>query len=207
MRLEVRRGCPAALPILRGVPYHVTNRAREGVTLFDSAAAYRAFVELIEETLYLRPTRVLAFCVMPNHWHFVLWPETDDAVERFIGLLSLVHAKRFHQRHGTTGSRPGYPERFEALPIEAAPNLYRVIRYVERNPCAAGLSLTADGWPWSSAAPGSPIRLADWPAPRPPDWKSYVDVAIETPELKQIREWRKGQPRRRRRSPGDGFDW
>src|SRR5687767_12323836 len=100
------------IPLLAGVVYHVTNRAREGLVLFDSPTAYLAFIDLIVETLAIRPIRVLAFCVMSNHWHFILWPETDTAIEDFTGRLSLIHAKRFHRWHGTTG--PVYPERFEA---------------------------------------------------------------------------------------------
>ena len=177
--------------------YHVTNRSAAGVTLFDSRAAYRAFVNLIAEAQAARPTRLLAYCVMPNHWHFVLWPETDHAVERFVGWLSLTHAKRFHRWHGTRGQV--YPERYEAVAVQADANLYRVVRCVERNPCAARLASTADAWPWSSAAAGSPIRLADWPAPRPPGWKDYVETPIETAELQRIRSQLKREPVRRLR--------
>ena len=185
--------------------YHVTNRSAAGVTLFDSRAAYRAFVDLIAEAQVVRPTRLLAYCVMPNHWHFVLWPQSDDAVERFVGWLSLTHAKRFHRWHGTRGQV--YPERYEAVAVEADANLYRVVRYVERNPCAARLASTPAAWPWSSAAAGSPIQLSDWPAPRPPDWKDYVATAIETAELQRIRSQLKREPLRRlRRRRIDEFD-
>ena len=186
--------------------YHVTNRSAAGVTLFDCRAAYRAFVDLIAETQVVRPTRLLAYCVMPNHWHFVLWPQSDDAVERFVGWLSLTHVKRFHRWRGTSG--PVYPERYEAVPVETGQSLFRVIRYVERNPCAAGLTPTPGVWQWSSAASGSRIRLAEWPAPRPPDWRDYVEAAIETAELEDIRRHLKGEPLRRlRRRKSDGFDW
>ena len=119
---------------------------------------------------------------MPNHWHFVLWPETDDAVERFVGWLSLTHAKRFHRWHGTRG--PVYPERYEAVPVEADTNLYRVIRYVERNPCAARLVVDAG----CMALVQRRARLAD-PAVGVagsrvrPTGRTYVETAIETAEL------------------------
>ena len=176
------------------------------MTLFDSRSAYGAFVNLIAEAQAVRPTRLLAYCVMPNHWHLVLWPETDDAVERFVGWLSLTQVKRFHRWRGTRG--PVYPERYEAVPVESGKSLFRVIRYVERNPCAAGLTPTPGGWQWSSAASGSRIRLSEWPAPRPPDWRDYVETAIETAELEDIRRHLKGEPLRRlRRRKADGFDW
>jgi putative transposase len=192
--------------IVAGFVYHVTNRAGPGLTFFDSRAAYRAFVNLIAETQAVRPTRLLAYCVMPNHWHLVLWPETDDAVERFVGRLSLTHAKRLHRWRGTSG--PVYPERYEAIPVESGKSLFRVIRYVERNPCAACLVPTPGAWHSSSASPGSLIRLAEWPAPRPRDWQAYVETAIESAELEDIRRQLKREPLRRlRRRRSDGFDW
>jgi REP element-mobilizing transposase RayT len=85
------------VPCLAGVVYHVTNRAHDGVTLFETPAAYVAFVELIEDTRLLRPIRILAYCVMPNHWHLLLWPETDDAVQRFVGMLSMTMRSAFRR--------------------------------------------------------------------------------------------------------------
>ena len=117
-RLDLRPLCPAD-PFASSPTSSITSpiAPAAGVTLFDSRAAYRAFVNLIAEAQVVRPTRLLAYCVMPNHWHLVLWPETDDAVERFVGWLSLTHAKRFHRWRGTRG--PVYPERYEAVPVEA----------------------------------------------------------------------------------------
>ena len=194
-------------PIVGGVVYHVTNRARDGLTLFDSPRAYGAFEDLIAETQVIRPIRVLALCVMPNHWHFVLWPELDDEVEAFIGNLSLTHAKRLHRWRGSTGSGPIYAARYRASPVEGEGNLYRVIRYVERNPCAAGLTVAPADLRWSSASPRCPIRLAAWPVPRPPDWAAYVGQAIESDELKRIRECLKAEPLRRRCASAGRSDW
>jgi putative transposase len=194
------------VPIVAGLVYHVTNRACAGRTLFDSRAAYRAFIELLAETQAIRPTRLLAFCVMPNHWHLVIWADSDDAVERFVAWLSLTHAKRFNRFMNTSG--PVYPKRYEAVPVECGANLYRLIRYVERNPCAAGLASRAAAWPWSSAAPTSRIRLAEWPVPRPSDWEDYVEMEIESAELQEIRRRLKEEPLRRlRRRKNDSTDW
>ncbi len=176
------------------------------MTLFDSPGAYRAFVNLIAEAQVAKPIRLLAFCVMPNHMHLVVWPETDDAVEQFVGWLTLTHAKRFNWWHGTSG--PVYPKRYQAISVQTGPALYRVIRYVERNPCAAHLTHAAAAWPWSSASPSSTIRLSEWPVPRPPDWRTYVETAIESTELEEIRRHLKTQPVRRLRGrKRDDFDW
>jgi putative transposase len=193
------------IPLLAGVVYHVTNRAREGLVLFDSPTAYLAFIDLIAETLARQPVRILAFCVMANHWHFVLWPETDVAISAFVGRLTMTHAMRFHRWHGTSG--PLYPKRFEARPVQTGASLFRVIRYVERNPCAAGLVSAPAAYPWSSAAAGgSLVSLSEWPTPRPRDWKRLVAQPIESAELMRLRAELKRGPQRRLRNPA-GFEW
>jgi hypothetical protein len=111
------------------------------------------------------------------------------------------------RRLDDSGSGPIYPARYRASPVEGEGNLYRVIRYVERNPCAAGLTVAPADWRWSSASPRCPIRLAAWPVPRPPDWAAYVGQAIESDELKRIRECLKAEPLRRRRASAGRSDW
>jgi putative transposase len=189
------------VPCVAGVVYHVTNRAREGVTLFETPAAYVAFVELIEDTRLLRPIRVLAYSVMPNHWHLLLWPETDDAVQLFVGLLSMTHAKRFQSWRGTVGSGPVYPRRYWATAVQSDTSLYRSARYVERNPVRAGYVRRAEMWPSSSASAGSPVRLSAWPMPRPANWLDYVNDDPGAEELEAIRTHFRGRrlrPTRRR---------
>jgi putative transposase len=142
--------------------------------------------------------------VLPER--LVIWADADDDVERFVAWLSLTHAKRFNRFRDTSG--PVYPKRSEAIPVECGTTLYRLIRYVERNPCSAGLASKAAAWPWSSAAANSRIRVAEWPVPRPSDWKDYVEVEIESVELEEIRRRLKEGPLRRlRRRKNDGIDW
>ena len=50
-----------------------------GATLFDGPADYQQFEEVLAEATARRAMRLLAYCLMPNHWHLVLWPEQDGA--------------------------------------------------------------------------------------------------------------------------------
>ena len=56
---------------------HFATRAVGRRTLFEKDGDYQAFEKVMEETLRTRPMRLLAYCLMPNHWHFVVWPEHD----------------------------------------------------------------------------------------------------------------------------------
>ena len=57
-----------------GLIYHVLNRANARMTIFEEAEDFAAFEGVLEEAVERTKTRLLAYCVMPSHWHMVLWP-------------------------------------------------------------------------------------------------------------------------------------
>ena len=65
-----------------GMIYHVLNRANFRSRLFREAAHYDDFLAILEESLEFVPMRVLAYCLMPNHWHLVLYPRADGDLAR-----------------------------------------------------------------------------------------------------------------------------
>src|SRR5947209_5319642 len=67
-----------------GLVYHVLNRANAWQTLFDTPADYEAFEQVLAEAQDECPVPLLAYCVMPNHWHLVLAPEGDGDLCRFV---------------------------------------------------------------------------------------------------------------------------
>ena len=96
----------------------------------------------------LHPTRILAWCLMRNHWHFVLWPREEGEVTAFLRWLAHTHAMRWHVAHGTVGRGHLYQGRFKSFPVQEDGHVLTVCRYVERNAlqcprCAArgGLAL------------------------------------------------------------------
>jgi putative transposase len=143
---------------------------------------------VLAETLDRVPTRLLAFCIMPNHWHLLIWP-TGDEMPRFMHRLTLTHAKRWHRAHGSERTGPVYQNRYTAVPVQTETHLMTVLRYVERNPLRAGLVDRAEKWPWSSLAQraDSGIALADPPIPRPCNWIDTVNEPQTAGELAQVR--------------------
>ncbi|HZL38132.1 MAG TPA: transposase [Tepidisphaeraceae bacterium] len=61
-----------------GMIFHCLNRGNDRRAVFDDSGDYAAFERVLEKTLELVPIRLLAYCLMPNHWHLVLWPRKDD---------------------------------------------------------------------------------------------------------------------------------
>ena len=79
-----------------GVIFHVLNRANARSTIFDDEADYAAFERVMSDTVELVSMRVLSYCVMPNHWHLVLWPRKEGDLGRFMQRLTTTHVRRWH---------------------------------------------------------------------------------------------------------------
>jgi putative transposase len=135
---------------LGGVPYHVMNRAHAHVSLFETERDYRMFEKVLWEAKRKFAVEVLAFCVMPNHWHLLVIPEKDGELSSFMQWLANTHTLRYRKAKGTQGQGALYQGRFKSLAIEDESYLSTVWRYIERNALTAGLVRQADDWPWSS---------------------------------------------------------
>jgi putative transposase len=167
------------------------NRASRRAELFAQTEDYRRFLHVLDQARHRFDMRILAYAVMPNHWHLILWPDADLQLSRFMHWLTLTHTQRWHVSHGTTGTGPLYQGRYKAIPIQADDHLLGVIKYVERNPVRSGLVEYAQDWPWSSAWERcnncESHLLNGWPIPIPADWLSIVNNDENRVQLSGVR--------------------
>lgn len=174
-----------------GHVFHVLNRGASRQTLFDKEADYDAFVSLLEQARHKIEMRILSYCVMPNHWHLVLWPETDDALSEYMRWLTVTHSQRWHAHRGSTGTGPVYQGRFKSFPVQQDEHSLALCRYVERNALGASLCSRAELWKWSSAWQAAnkagPVTLSPWPMSRPAEWLSWVNEPQSEAELEALR--------------------
>ena len=174
-----------------GYAYHALNRAVQRATLFHKNGDYAAFEEVLRLAKLWQPMRVLAYCLMPNHWHLVLWPRRDGELSAFLRWLTVTHTQRYHAHYHTAGTGPLYQGRFKSFPIQEDDHLGTVLRYVERNALRAGLVRRAEDWRWSSLwrrAKGQAHGLLDeGPAPLPADWAAIVNAPEMEAELAALR--------------------
>ena len=76
--------------------------------------------------------RLIAYCLMPNHFHLAVWPHEDDDLSRWMQWLMTTHVHRYRAHDHRTGHV--WQGRFRAFPIEEDHHLRVVLRYIERNP-------------------------------------------------------------------------
>jgi putative transposase len=173
--------------------YHVVNRANARVPIFEKPADFEAFESVMGEAHARLGTRILAYCVMPNHWHLVLWPRHDGELSRFMAWVTLTHTQRWHAHHDSAGSGHLYQGRFKSFPVQADGHFLVVCRYVERNALRAGLVSRAEAWRWCSlwhrtyGMHRESNWIAGWPMERPRNWLEWVNEPHSQSELEALR--------------------
>ena len=175
-----------------GIPHHVLNRASRRDALFVNSRDYCAFVEVLGLAKKRFAMRMLAFAIMNNHWHLILWPDQDFQLSRFMHWLTGTHTQRWHAAHHTAGTGPLYQGRYKAIPVQGDEHFLTVARYVERNPVRAGLVERVQDWQWSSAwhrcNTGELDMVDPWPLPQPDDWLALANQAQNQIHLSSVRE-------------------
>jgi putative transposase len=172
-----------------GNVFHVTNRATEGRILFGDRSDYQAFYRLLVVACRRLGMRVIAFCLMPTHWHLVLWPSSDGAVSEYLHWVTTQHSLHFRLRTGTVGRGHVYQDRFHSFPVQVTRYYYNLIRYVEANALNGQLVVKAEQWPWSSLFErlnGGDL-ITSGPLALPPHWSECVNAVLPLREVKAIR--------------------
>jgi putative transposase len=173
--------------------YHALNRANFRSRLFKKAAHYEEFIGILEESLDRVPMRILAYCLMPNHWHLVVYPRADGDVAKFLQRVTLTHTQRYHAQTRTVGYGHIYQGRYKSLPVELGSHFLTLVRYVERNAKRAALVKKAEDWPWSSAHTrlyGSEKQkqiLSPWPVAAPDSYLQWLNRSQGKEEIENIR--------------------
>ena len=181
---RARRICPA------GFFFHVLNRANSRNRIFNSNFDYADFLDIIREAMGVYPTKVMAYCLMPNHWHFLLQPSADNELSSFMGWISTTHTRKYRRSNHSTGEGPLYQGRFKSFPIKCDDHFFIVRRYIERNPIRASLVTKAQDWAWSSIGQDyfdiPKLKLSDDIMRPQENWLAIVNSPQTEAESKQV---------------------
>ncbi len=173
--------------------FHALNRANARAQVFYEPEDYAAFEAILCEARERFDMRILSYCLMPNHWHLVVWPKGTGDLSRFMGWVTLTHTQRWHAHYRSAGTGHLYQGRFKSFPIQADKHFLTVCRYVERNALRANLCARAEDWLWSSVyhvqqqADFAATVLSDWPVPRSRLWISHLQTPQTEAELAALR--------------------
>jgi putative transposase len=130
-----------------GAVYHVTSRGDRREPIYRDDDDRRMHLDVLAQAMDRFDARVLAYCLMGNHYHLVLHTAQPN-LSRLMRQLNGVTTQLFNRRHGLVGHL--FQGRFKAILVDRDAYLLALCRYVERNPVAAGIVVSAEDWPWSS---------------------------------------------------------
>ena len=176
-----------------GEIYHVINRANGRLQIFNTEADYQLFEQLLLETKEVTDMRILAYELMPNHWHLVLHPRNDGDLGLFMHKLSNAHTRKVHARTNTNGSGHLYQGRYKSFLVDSDNYLLAVVKYIERNAVRAEFVRLCEDWRWGSAwrrirGTVEQKKLIDeMPIDLPDDYTKWINTADKPDDLHAIR--------------------
>lgn len=130
-----------------GAFYHITSRGDRREVIFEDDGDHNVFLELMQEVCERFHWRCHSYCLMSNHYHFIV--ETLNAtLSKGMRHLNGVYTQRFNRRHNRVGHV--FQGRFHAVLVQKEVYLKELSRYVVLNPVRAGMVKRVDQWPWGS---------------------------------------------------------
>lgn len=164
-----------------GLPHHVTQRGTQRLPTFlreEDYAYYRALLKTFAER---SRTKVIAWCLMPNHVHMILIPSTGDGLRATMAPLHHMFALEINRREGWTGHL--WQDRFASFPLDESHTI-AAARYIELNPVRAELVVSPDQYRWSSAishVTGVPDGVTDLEESRKyvDDWRGLLASGVD----------------------------
>lgn len=168
--------------VVPGYPHHITQRGNRRQKTFFCDDDYLAYLDLMAEWCRKSQTDVWSWCLMPNHVHLIVVPQSEDGLARAIGEAHRRYTRRINFREKWRGHL--WQERFASFPMDER-YLLAAARYVEMNPVAAGLVRRPEEYRWSSASAHMEGKDDGLVKVAPllemiSDWQSYL--ALSTPD-------------------------
>jgi putative transposase len=151
--------------LLECARYHISARANRGEMIMADWGAKALFLEVVARAKEKYDFRIENFCVMENHFHFILQPGKGVSLSRIMQWILSVFAMAWNRLHGLKGHVWG--ERFFSKIIETAVQYFQVFRYIDENPVRAQLVERPEDWPFGGPAfrrSGKGTFLDDVPA-------------------------------------------
>jgi putative transposase len=179
--------------VFPGIPHHITQRGNRREDVFFTNDDRHAYLNWFKEYSQEHQVDVLAYCLMTNHIHLVVVPNTAEGLNRMLKPLHMRYAQRINREKGWKGHL--WQGRYFSSPLDDA-YLWAAIRYVECNPVRAKMVRIAERYPWSSAAAHCGLRddgvltqKLEWKKlfDQIPDWSAWLAEGEDANQLSVLR--------------------
>jgi putative transposase len=127
--------------------YHIYNRGNNRQTIFFERNNYLFFLQLIQKHLIQNKIELVAYCLMPNHYHLLIYLNSDNLSASMQAFL-LSYTKTINKRFNRVGSL--FQGQFKAIHVDTDEYLLHLSRYIHLNPVKANFVKSAEDWEFSS---------------------------------------------------------
>jgi len=171
-------------------PHHITQRGNYRQPVFTNDSEYNNYLIWLDEYAKRYKLEIFAYCLMPNHVHFIAIPNESDSLARTFNAAHMRYSQYFNKKSRLTGHL--WQGRFYSCVLDNN-HLYATVRYIENNPVRANLVEKPWSWNWSSAKAHlnkekSIISLVDISKyMKIDDWAAYLLEKEDDADITKIR--------------------
>jgi len=182
----------AARIVIPGYPFHITHRGNNKQEIFHSVEDMRKYLHWFEEAKQKYGMRIISYCLMKNHVHFIALADHELSFARTINAVHMRYAQYFNLRNDRVGHL--WQGRYYSCILDNV-HLLAAVRYVERNPVRSKMVMKPWEWAWSSAREHlepekkgiiSLENISGLIAV--PSWREYLDFNDRQEDLLEIRK-------------------
>lgn len=177
--------------------FHIFNRGVGRRTIYKDKKDYSVFLNLLKRYLgeepikdkqnreypwYHNEMQLLAFCLMPNHFHLLIYQENEEAMTKLLRSLGTAYTMYFNKRYKRVGHL--FQDRFKASRISNDAYLLHISRYIHLNP------KDYLKWEFSSLPYYLDQKHSNWVRPQPIldlfEGESYINFVKDYESHKKI---------------------
>ena len=169
--------------IVPKMPYHVCQRGNRKLNIFHDDEDKAFYMKRFMFFKRKKKVKLYAWCLMDNHVHFVLEPQSLNGLYKLFLCLNTSYVAYYNKKYGLTGKLFG--NRFHSCLLDEE-HFYHAMRYVELNPIKAGIVSSVEEYYWSSTQENLGLRRRFWLSKLPrtissliKNWKAYLLEGIE----------------------------
>ena len=151
-------------PLIPGNTYHIYNRGVNYGDIFFTRANRLFFLRGLRECCPIGRGTIIAYCLMPNHYHLIITAECDDFGTQVMQPFSVSYTKAINHQEARVG--PLFQGPFKARLVTTDGDLVHLSRYVHMNPVAAGFVARPEDWEFSSYQEYAGLRVGTLPQPQ-----------------------------------------
>jgi putative transposase len=128
--------------------YHVYNRGLSGGDIFFNTGNYEHCLRLVKRYSPRYGVNILAYCLMPNHYHFLMKQEANIPISKFINVLFNAYVQAVNRQQDRKGTL--FEGRVKYVLVDKEEYLIQLCRYIHLNPLKASLVMKLGDWPFSN---------------------------------------------------------